>query len=581
MVTYTNKSKSVVSQRSNSFPIIGLGLNDDRCEKNDCQEESSCLDVNFDPTIKHDSSSGAKDLIYTEPKVCETNYIQRPSLKYVENRGADTSDIASTSVSFGPLAIIRKAFHVNEAERKYINHQMLEKSKLERDIQRLKLQINSLRNDVSELNKGLLNQAKRIAQEVDRAEFIKQDIEKLRDDITHLVNEMEPEPDKLSAPSDHIESIGLSVNCDIFNVVQERSSSSSCDYDDVQWKCGACTFLNHNALAYCELCHFPRSKTKKTFAMDPLLNALLEMGFPKEKAEKALKATDGAGISQAMDWLITHEDALENDVDPLVCPGTTTSIASKQETKDEVESAPMPIASSYKCDDCGRMLKNEQEIEFHAAKTNHANFSESTDTIKAMTPEEKREQMKKLQERLRLRREQKDMEEKQKAIEMEKNRRKMGQEMLAARERIQEEEMKKAAEERKRQKIEDDLAKKRILEEIKRDKEARKMENQSVKEFPKQVIAKVAEPVISPVNCEDCKIHIRQLNGQNLTHTFGAREQLSAVRLYVELYRTDSTNEPFTFMTTFPKKVFSDEDMNATLESLGLTPSCVLIMMRK
>lgn len=75
-------------------------------------------------------------------------------------------------------------------------------------------------------------------------------------------------------------------------------------------------------------------------------------------------------------------------------------------------------------------------------------------------------------------------------------------------------------------------------------------------------------------------LQIRLMNGQVLKQTFGAKEPLSAVRLFVQLQSGD-LNEPFTFMTNFPKRVFNDEDMETPIAELGLVPSAVLIMTRK
>ena len=56
-------------------------------------------------------------------------------------------------------------------------------------------------------------------------------------------------------------------------------------------------------------------------------------------------------------------------------------------------------------------------------------------------------------------------------------------------------------------------------------------------------------------------------------------EELSAVRLYVDLNRKDGGQAtPFTFMTTFPKKVFTEADMRTSLVAQGLVPSAVLMV---
>lgn len=76
----------------------------------------------------------------------------------------------------------------------------------------------------------------------------------------------------------------------------------------------------------------------------------------------------------------------------------------------------------------------------------------------------------------------------------------------------------------------------------------------------------------------ECRIQIRQSNGQPIVHSFGVKEQLSAVRLYVEINRTDGSSGPVKLMTSFPKKVFEEEDYENSLENLGLVPSAVLMI---
>ena len=75
---------------------------------------------------------------------------------------------------------------------------------------------------------------------------------------------------------------------------------------------------------------------------------------------------------------------------------------------------------------------------------------------------------------------------------------------------------------------------------------------------------------------------IRQTNGQPLVTSFGVKEQLAAVRLYVQLNRTDGIEgaAPVQLMTNFPKKVFEEDDYENSLENLGLVPSAVLMVMK-
>jgi len=42
---------------------------------------------------------------------------------------------------------------------------------------------------------------------------------------------------------------------------------------------------------------------------------------------------------------------------------------------------------------CGKLLKDADAVQFHAAKTEHSSFSESVEEIKPLSEEEKREQI--------------------------------------------------------------------------------------------------------------------------------------------------------------------------------------------
>ena len=54
------------------------------------------------------------------------------------------------------------------------------------------------------------------------------------------------------------------------------------------------------------------------------------------------------------------------------------------------------IVYYYYVGSCGKLLKDMDAAEFHAAKTGHANFAESTEEKKPLTAEEKEEQKAKL-----------------------------------------------------------------------------------------------------------------------------------------------------------------------------------------
>lgn len=133
--------------------------------------------------------------------------------------------------------------------------------------------------------------------------------------------------------------------------------------------------------------------------------------------------------------------------------------------------------------------------------------------------------------------------------------------------------MKKLLEQRKRDKEEDRLARAAIREKIEADKAARraKAAAESGQATPPVELPPAISPptVVAPKrDYKETKLQIRLTNGQTLTQNFGCKEQLSAVRLYVEMNRTDSPGS-FNLVTTFPRKVFSDEDYDTPLDVLG------------
>uniref|UniRef100_A0A803TY13 UBX domain-containing protein n=1 Tax=Anolis carolinensis TaxID=28377 RepID=A0A803TY13_ANOCA len=168
--------------------------------------------------------------------------------------------------------------------------------------------------------------------------------------------------------------------------------------------------------------------------------------------------------------------------------------------------------------------------------------------------------------------------EKRESIEREKQRRKQGQELSLIRQKLQEDEMKKLAEERRKEKLEEKLAKQRVREKIERDKaeRAKKFGGSSSQEsLPVEPAAPTPVPSSPsqepPIKREydQCRIQVRLLDGTSLTQTFRAKEQLAAVRLYVELNRKDDAEEPFVLLTSFPRRVFTEEDMEKPLQELG------------
>ncbi|XP_078391772.1 UBX domain-containing protein 1 [Cetorhinus maximus] len=286
------------------------------------------------------------------------------------------------------------------------------------------------------------------------------------------------------------------------------------------------------------------------------LEMMMEMGFSRNRAEKALALSGHQGIEKAMDWLIEHEDDPNLD-EPYVAPQ-------------------------------GDVLGTTEKSELGAAEMTFEENSNQIQHNAALSEEEKKEQLKRLEELMRQRQLEREEREKKDEIDREKQRRKQGQELSLIRQKLQEEEMRKIAEERRKEKLEDIRAKQRVREKIERDKAERALKfggsggvtAAASPVQPTPVVPQSSQGTPAKREYDECRLQIRLLDGTQLTQSFKSREQLAAVRLYVQLQQQDDPGN-FNLMTSFPRKVFSEEDMEKPLQELGLVPSAVLFVCKK
>ncbi|XP_050843949.1 UBX domain-containing protein 1 isoform X3 [Serinus canaria] len=165
----------------------------------------------------------------------------------------------------------------------------------------------------------------------------------------------------------------------------------------------------------------------------------------------------------------------------------------------------------------------------------------------------------------------------------ERERRRRGQELAKLREWRRDEERRRAAEERRRDRAEERAARQRVREKIERDKAER------AQRFAPAPPAEPPKEAPAPREYDQCRIQVRLPDGRALTQSFRAREPLAAVRLFVELHRgpggtgggTGGDTEPFSLRTAFPRRLFTEEDMEKPLQELGLVPSAVVIVAKK
>ncbi|XP_012721603.2 UBX domain-containing protein 1 [Fundulus heteroclitus] len=301
------------------------------------------------------------------------------------------------------------------------------------------------------------------------------------------------------------------------------------------------------------------------------LESLLEMGFGRNRAEKAVANTGNQGIEQAMDWLVEHEN--DPDIDEPYVPPVGNVLggeADGEPSTDEPTAGDAGEAIGEGADMCG---------------------DDSDASKQPMTEEEKREQVKRLEELMRLKQAERRERERAEEVEREKQRRRQGQELQQIRQKIQDDEMKKLADQRRREKMEDKMARQRVKDKIARDREERAQKfgggapsstataTQPTPPSPSSPPGQGPPP--TKKEYDESRIQVRLLDGSTINTVFKAQEPLAAVRVYVQVNGNTPEGQDFTLLSPYPRHVYTELDMEKPLKELGLVPSAVLVVAKK
>lgn len=277
------------------------------------------------------------------------------------------------------------------------------------------------------------------------------------------------------------------------------------------------------------------------------------MGFEPARVDWALRATNNAGLQSALDHLEANEGKPVPDVAAQTAAAGSSSsgtggVAGAGDYDEEEQAALLEMlktkgqgavdaatgsapgsagaeAKSIKCSDCGKILKNSAFASFHAEKSGHTNFEESTEEVKPLTEEEKKERLAELRRKLAEKRAAQSTVDAQEAKANEAIRRKAGQDMAVAKDEMEKREAEKERKRKAQEKIADQQAKERVRLQIEQDKRERAEKaarekaarsGQSVEATPAAggAAAMAAPPKAPASTANESRLRIRAPGGQ-------------------------------------------------------------------
>lgn len=303
------------------------------------------------------------------------------------------------------------------------------------------------------------------------------------------------------------------------------------------------------------------------------LDQLIDMGFAKDRAELAVKAT--GGLQGAIDWLDKNQDKSVEDI--------------KAEQADAAAEPPAlqpgEEAKSLVCDECGKKFRSVAQAEFHGSKTGHENFSESTEEIAPLTEEEKKQRLEELKQKLAAKRAAQSDADKEDKKRNEQIRMKNTKESQEIKEELQKKERIKEAQAKRAEKKADEDARKRVLAKLEADKQERKRKAEIEKaqragQAPPPAPAQAPMPTSSgPTTSKpasaytEARLALSTTSGR-IMKTFPVETTLFEVAHALE----EEGQQVNSFSTTFPKKTFDKTDFGMTLKECGFVPSAALVI---
>ncbi|KAJ5474609.1 Ubiquitin-associated/translation elongation factor EF1BN-terminaleukaryote [Penicillium sp. IBT 31633x] len=305
------------------------------------------------------------------------------------------------------------------------------------------------------------------------------------------------------------------------------------------------------------------------------LDQLIEMGFDKERAQLAV--TKNGGLQGALQWLEDNQDKSLEEIQAQ---------AQQPEDEEGPDLQPGEQPRSLVCNECGKKFRGQSQAEFHASKSGHVDFAESTEEIAPLTEEQKKERLAELREKLAAKRAGLSEQDKIDKKRNEEIRRKSTKESHDAKEQLQRKQQLKEAAQKKKEKQDEIEAKRRIKAKIEADKEERRLKAEQQRAeraglAPPQPAPVAPAPTSSgPTTSKPASAYTEtrlrfQSSQGNIMKTLPVDTTLFEVA--AALKEQDGI-EVQSFVQNFPRKVFDNEFFGETLKELGLVPSASLVI---
>jgi chromosome segregation ATPase len=223
------------------------------------------------------------------------------------------------------------------------------------------------------------------------------------------------------------------------------------------------------------------------------------------------------------------------------------------------------------------MFSSVAIAQFHAAKTGHQDFSESTEARPELTAEEKTARLAELRERLEEKRKLDKLKGDEERREAELLRRKSGHNAAMARREMQEKEMVKAAEQLRKDREEEKQIRARIRAEMEEEKRLRKAAINAEATKPKEPETPEEPLKLVSQDSDSIRIQVKLAGGDNIKAVFKSSDKLAV--LLDKLSEKTALTPTNKLMVPFPRTYIDVEaDAEKTFMELGLCPSASLVL---